>query len=177
MKKKILLTSVILFNLTLFISCSSIESNEDEILENKKVEQNQFESREDDDDGGGSGSVTTTWTIGRKSQDCFSLGICKLKKIKVKYLGVEATIYGNRMFSGEVKKIDVNNFVLQVDEENMRDIVKEFGGKYLILEEDFIIEKIDSEELGLSDNFTIESGTYGFIKNEINSLYELQITN
>lgn len=81
------------------------------------------------------------------------------------------------MFSGEVKKIDANNFVLQVDEENMRDIVKEFGGKYLILEEDFIIEKIDSEELGLSDNFTIESGTYGFIKNEINSLYELQITN
>ena len=43
------------------------------------------------------------------------------------------------MFAAGVKVVDPNRFILQVDEENMLDIVKEFGGKYLTLEEDLTI--------------------------------------
>lgn len=173
MKKRFLLLPAIYLNFILIIGCTSTEIAELPVVENNKTQQR----LDEEDGGGGSGSVTTVWTIGRQSRNCFSIGICKLKKVKLKVLSIEATVYGNRMFAGELKKIDSNNFILQVDKENMRDIIKEFGGEYLILEEDFIIDPIDSEELELSNNFTIESGRYDFIKNETNSLYEVLIRN
>lgn len=172
MRKKILSLSI-LFSLILATSCSNDLNNE---TSTNQVDKSSQRLEEDDDDGG-SGNATTVWTIGRKSRDCFSIGICKLKKVKVKVLTVEATVYGNRMFAANIKPIDSNNFILQVDEENMLDIVKEFGGKYLILEEDFTIDSEETVNLNLTENFTIKSGQYNFVKNNTNSLYELQLSN
>lgn len=90
---------------------------------------------------------------------------------------IEATVYGNRMFAADIKVIDPNNFVLQVDQENMRDITKEFGGDYLILEEDYAIEMEESNNLNLSDSFVIKAGQYNLIKNDSNSLFEVLISN
>lgn len=81
------------------------------------------------------------------------------------------------MFAAEIKVIDSNNFILQVDQENMRDITKEFGGNYLILEEDYTIEKEESDNLNLSENFVIKAGQYNLIKNTSNSLFEVLISN
>lgn len=81
------------------------------------------------------------------------------------------------MFAADVKILNANNFTLQIDEENMRDIRKEYGGEYLILEEDYVIEKAESDNLNLSNDFTIKAGQYNLIKNLSNSLFEVQISN
>lgn len=168
--KNFFLTFGIITSLILTTSCSS---NED--IENLEREAFKNDTSFLKEDGGG--SVTTVWTIGRKSMNCFRLGICKLKKVKIKVESLEATVYDNRMFAADIKNIDSNNFILQVDEENMRDIIKEYGGKYLILEEDYTIDKEETDNLGLSENFTIKAGQYTFIKNESNSMFEVNISN
>lgn len=171
MKKRFLLLSVLL-SLTLVTSCS----NSDEVVEDSSTnaKNSTLLQRDGDID---SGSVSTTWTIGRKSRNCFSIGICKLKKVKVKIESIEATVYGNRMFAGNVKAIDANHFILQVDEENMLDIVNEFGGQYLVLEEGFTIDREEAANLNLAEGFTINAGKYDFVKNISNSLFELQLSN
>ncbi|WP_295203783.1 hypothetical protein [uncultured Chryseobacterium sp.] len=181
MKNKFLHASTVLC-LAFLTSCSATTDTEDLSLSAstasvKNSTQNKLADDSDEYGGIGSGSVTTVWTIGRKSRECGGIGICKLTKVKVKIESIEATVYGNRMFAAGVKVVDPNRFILQVDEENMLDIVKEFGGKHLILEEDLTISAESAEELGLSENFIIKKGIYDFLKNESNGFYEVKIVN
>jgi hypothetical protein len=166
--KKVFLTFGIITSLILSTSCSTDEANE--TLENEEIQTDTSYQKAD-------GSVTTVWTIGRKSMNCNRLGICKLSKVKIKVESIEATVYDNKMFAADVKILNANNFTLQIDEENMRDIRKEYGGEYLILEEDYVIEKTESDNLKLSNGFTIKAGQYNLIKNGSNSLFEVQISN
>jgi hypothetical protein len=166
--KKVFLTFGIITSLILSTSCST-----DEAIETSKNAEIQTDTSYQKADG----SVTTVWTIGRKSKNCNKLGICKLKKVKIKVESIEATVYDNKMFAADVKILNANNFTLQIDEENMRDIRKEYGGEYLILEEDYVIEKAESDNLNLSNDFTIKAGQYNLIKNLSNSLFEVQISN
>lgn len=165
----------------LLVSCSDTADTENLSASYTASTKNSTQSKlaDDNDEFGGidSGSVTTVWTIGRKSKSCGGIGICKLTKVKVKVESIEATVYGNRMFAAGVNVLDPNRFILQVDEENMRDIVKEFGGKYLTLEEDLTISAENSAELGLSENFIIKKGIYDLLLNESNGLYEVKIVN
>jgi len=168
--KNFFLTFGIISSLILTTSCSSDEGFE--TLENTEIQTNKLLQK-----GDVNGSVTTVWSIGRKSKNCFKIGICKIKKVVIEIESIEATVYDNRMFAADVRAIDSNNLILQVDGENIKDIIKEFGGEYLILDEDYVIDDKECGNLNLSNGFTIKAGKHTLIKNKLTSLFEVEISN
>lgn len=76
-----------------------------------------------------------------------------------------------------MKSLDENSFLYQATDEFLKDIVSEFKGEYIVLEEDFVIDEDIRNELGLVKDFTIHAGTYKLVKNESSSLYEVVFKN
>lgn len=123
------------------------------------------------------GGISTTWTIGRRSRNCNSIGICKIKKVVISGEGIDVTVYGNRMFAGTVTPKDENSFLYEATDEILKDIVSEFKGEYIVLEEDFVVDEDIAKELGLAKDFTIKAGTYNLVKNEKSGMYEVVFKN
>ena len=118
------------------------------------------------------GSISTTWTIGRKSKNCHRFGICKLEKVTITIAEGDVP-NSDGDFYGKVSNNGKKQIELVVDSNNIERIKKAFGGESLILEEDFTIDDVDLlKQLGL-DKYTLKSGTYNFEYDKVTSKYRL----
>lgn len=120
-----------------------------------------------------SGHIKAKWRLGRKSKNCFGFGICKLDEVKAKIERVEITIYENKSLGSYLVKEDNETIRLEINKEYLQKINDEFGGDFLILEEDFTLDRDDCNFIEISNDFTLKAGTYNFEENiyDSNILY------
>ncbi len=129
--------------------------------------------------------VKTKWTIGRKSKNCFKLGLCKLKEV-TPYIKFE-TKNANVNQGSDLEDREISAFVsvspsrdafsFLVDEDNLGYVQYYFGSNKLILEEDYLLEPEESTDLGVEQNFILKAGEYEFIYDENYDYYEVIFTN
>lgn len=177
--KKLSIYLSALFILSLFVfSCSP---NNDESGENNGMQKSQISYDQttygaiiNESSGPKIGGV---WYIGRKTKNCASgLGICKLKEITLTFPPIVVTIPVNNQFVSTVDVINPNEFVAEIDEETKNQFVDFYGGSYLVLKEDFIMDSKNSSAFGLANNFTISAGVYNFEQTK-NGSYKTIISN
>ncbi|PJX23293.1 hypothetical protein CAP47_06185 [Psychroflexus sp. S27] len=125
-----------------------------------------------------SGHVKTVWRIGRKSRNCFRIGICKLDKVEVKIERVKITVYEDKSIGTYLIKEDNQTIRLEVDKDYMQKIRDEFGGDFLKLEEDFVLDDDDCDKLEISKGFTFKAGTYDFVESNVDpDVFYVRLTN
>lgn len=173
MKAKILFCTLLFSALTaLTVSCSNDT--------NPSSENQSFQFKDDD---GLSGSVKTVWTIGRKSRNCFGIGICKYVKTVVKVEDIEVDLSKLKqekiIYTVTVpKSLSTGGKVAmlwQIRDASYDYIQEYFHGEHIIFEEDTQFNT--SEIPGFEKTFTIAKGTYPLAYNPNSDAYEVMFEN
>lgn len=95
--------------------------------------------------------VKITIDFGRKSRGCVGFGICSIV--------AEGEISLDQIsFKGDVTSN--GNLQLEVTKLGMESVIKTFGSKTIILEEDFTVSDEVCNQIGLKAGYTIKAGKY-----------------
>ncbi|ESU29167.1 hypothetical protein FLJC2902T_12090 [Flavobacterium limnosediminis JC2902] len=90
--------------------------------------------------------------FGRASKECAGWGICKL----------DVTLEGEPSdFIGMMNRN--GNLQIEISKKGMDSIAKIFGGKTIIIEEDFTLSKEVCYKVGLKEGYTIKAGKYSIV--------------
>lgn len=126
------------------------------------------------------GNIKVVWSIGRKSKNCFGIGICRREVTEVTIgdlppINIDEAIelVTSLKFVSTVQNIDNKYLLLKIDKNSYEAINEIFKGDALILEEDFIFEN-DIPELNLNSSFLIKKGVYPLYYNKLEDIYEVK---
>lgn len=122
------------------------------------------------------GSVKTVWTIGQKSKKCHGVGICSHVKTTIKIGKLPPYTYPAPPYPtstsaySDVLPIDQNTFWIEFDDFSTQNIKDSFGGEFITLDEDFIIDE-NVVGIDIANDFVIAAGTYKLQKRSASGLY------
>lgn len=95
--------------------------------------------------------IKITIDFGRKSKGCVGFGVCSIV--------AEGDIPLDQIsFKGDVNSN--GNLQLEVTKLGMESILKTFGSKTIILEEDYTLSNEVCNQIGLKEGYTIKAGKY-----------------
>ncbi|CAM3673142.1 hypothetical protein FSS13T_26400 [Flavobacterium saliperosum S13] len=95
--------------------------------------------------------IKITIDFGRKSKDCTGFGVCSIV--------LEGDIPLDQIsFRGEANSN--GNLQLEVTKLGLESIIKTFGSKTIILEEDFTVSSEVCKQIGLKEGYTVKAGKY-----------------
>lgn len=97
-------------------------------------------------------SIHIDW--GRKSRGCVGFGICTTDIV---FEGQASEFLGMLTKDGRLN--------VEITPKGLESIVKTFGGKTIIIEENFTLSNEFCKELGLREGYTIKAGKYSVVTN------------
>jgi|SRR5690606_2086751 len=118
----------------------------------------------------GGGGIKIYIDFGRKSKDCTGLGICTFKAqatVKEVLQLVSAIITWNPIGAPDVE--------ITFDRRVYEHHKSQFPNGYLVLEEDYVLDKTTSRALGLPDGHKFKTGKYKLNYNKVTDTYSCKL--